>query len=211
MPSTTATLYYGTEKIELGVDYTATVIGGTLDNNGIDATEYTVTGGSATFKFKTITAEKAVMIIKATYAGVDFIKEFTVARFIGTVDYRLRTSVSSINTSEDTDKELTITTSKFDHTDRKVSQCVFDNTVKVVAKNESGNSIELTQYLSSDKKEYNVPYSIVVNYPIFALYVEDVEWATRQIAVTKNGTNGDNVIAFVLSAVNGTFAFSGNN
>ena len=43
------------------------------------------------------------------------------------------------------------------------------------------------------------------------VYVEDVEWATRQIAVTKNGTNGDNVIAFVLSAVNGTFAFSGNN
>lgn len=211
MPSTTATLYYGTEKIESGVDYTATVTGGTLDNNGVGVTEYTVTGGSATFKFKTITAEKAVMIIKATYAGVDFIKEFTVARFIGTVDYRLRTSVSSINTSEGTDKELTITTSKFDHTDRKVSQCVFDNTVKVVAKNEGGNSIELTQYLSSDKKEYNVPYSIVVNYPIFALYVEDVEWATRQIAVTKDGDNGDNVIALALSTVNGTFAFSRNN
>lgn len=172
MPSTIAKLYYGNEEIVAGIDYTVTVTGGTIDDGLNGVTELITTGGSKSFSFKTITDNKAVMTIKAVYGGISFVKEFTITRIVGTVDYNLKLSNYVVSRNETEGKFLTVIAEKVDHAEKSITFCMFNEDVKVVAKNNT-ETIELTEYLSQD--QYIIPYSVVIDYPIFVLSVDGVD------------------------------------
>lgn len=208
LPQTTAKLYLGNVLVETGIDYTVTVIGGTLSGDTNRTNK-----GVETFAFESITEDKAVMTIKAVYAGIEYEKNFTITRVVGTADYNLHLSNYVISRNDDTTKIVTITAEKVEN--GEITACTFGESILVKASNEDGETKDLTEYLVDN--QYKVPYSVVIDYPIFSLYVDGVNWHTQQVAIIRDGVdgakgeNGENTIIMALSNPSGTFQYSGDN
>lgn len=208
LPQTTAKLYLGNVLVETGIDYTVTVTGGTLSGDANRTNK-----GVETFAFESITEDKAIMTIKAVYAGIEYEKNFTITRVVGTADYNLHLSNYVISRNDDTTKIVTITAEKIEN--GETTACTFGESILVKASNESDETKDLTEYLVDN--QYNVPYSVVIAYPIFSLYVDGVNWNTQQVAIVRDGVdgakgeNGENTIVIALSNPSGTFQYSGDN
>lgn len=207
LPQTTAKLYFGNVLVETGIDYTVTVTGGTLSGDSNRTNK-----GVETFAFESITEDKAIMTIKAVYADIEYEKNFTITRVIGTADYNLHLSNYVISRNDDTTKIVTITAEKVEN--GETTACTFGENILVNASNEDGETKDLTEYLVDNK--YNIPYSVIIDYPIFSLYVDGVNWHTQQIVIIRDGADGikgesgENTIVMALSNPSGTFQYSGD-